>query len=424
MAPGRVAERTFPRGAVPAIILHGSVIGRRTSIMSKPPFTSEEYAARLRKVFTLMSTEGVDTLVLTDPCSIVWISGYDAWSFYVPQALVVSPQLAEPLWIGRQIDVPCLEFTSWLSPESVVSYTDELVQIAGRHPAQFIASEIARRGLGGGTIGLELDSFYLTPRYRDWLVETLPGARWADIGLKLARLRSVKSPAELEVMRQAAAIVEGSMRVALDGVRVGARESDVAGEIARAQTAGTEQYSGFHISSPIYLLRGRRGTAPHVTWGEGRFERDETAYMELMGCRYRYQVTVSRSVHLGKPPEKVRRAADASQAGILAAIDTARPGRTCGDIARAMLRVFTDYGIEKRTRCGYAIGIAYAPTSGERTMSLHPEDETPLVAGMTFHVHPNLLFEDWGLYITESIAVTEQGGQPFTTLPRDLVVRE
>jgi ectoine hydrolase len=57
-------------------------------------------------------------------------------------------------------------------------------------------------------------------------------------------------------------------------------------------------------------------------------------------------------------------------------------------------------------------------------MSLHPADETPLAAGMTFHVHPNLIFDDFGLYITESMVVTDQGGLPFTTLPRELVVRD
>lgn len=396
-----------------------------TQDMSKAPFTAQEYTARLQKTLALMSDEGVDTLLLTDPCSIVWISGYDAWSFYVPQALVVSASLAEPLWIGRRIDVPCVEFTSWLSPESVVGYSDEMVQIEGRNPAQFIAEEVRRRGLARGVIGLELDCYYLTPRYRDCLVDSLPGVHWADVGLKVARLRSVKSAAELEVMRQAAQIVEHSMRVALDNVKPGARESDVAGEIARAQTAGTAQYSGFHISSPIYLLRGKRGTAPHITWGEGRFMRDEPVYMELMGCRYRYQVTLSRSLYFGRPPQEVCNAAEASQAAILAAMETARPGRTCGDVANAMMKVFKDYGInDKRTRCGYAIGIAYPPTSGERTMSLHPADDTPLVAGMTFHVHPNLLFADWGLYITESMVVTETGGQAFTQLPRDLVIRD
>ena len=42
---------------------------------------------------------------------------------------------------------------------------------------------------------------------------------------------------------------------------------------------------------------------------------------------------------------------------------------------------------------------------------------------MTLHLHPNVTFDDWGLFITETMVVTEQGGKPFTTLPRDLIVR-
>jgi ectoine hydrolase len=391
--------------------------------MSRPPFTPAEYQRRLARVLALMDREGVDTLIVTDPCNIVWISGYDAWSFYVPQALIVSPRLREPLWIGRALDAPAVGHTAWISEASVVGYTDELVQIKGRHAADFIADVIRERGAGGSIMGYESDSYYLTPRYRDGLAAALPDARWKDIGPDLTRLRCVKSAEELAVMREAAAIASRAMTVALDHMRVGARECDVAGEIARAQISGTAEYGGFITSSPPYLLRGRRGGVPHLSWGQERFQNDETAYIELLGCRYRYQVTVARSLHFGNPPAKVVTAARASQDTILAGLDAARPGVTCGEVAERMLGVLRAAGIEKQTRSGYGVGIAYPPTSGERTMSLHPADTTVLQAGMTLHMHPNLIFEGWGLYITETIVITDGGAEPFTTLPRDLVIR-
>jgi ectoine hydrolase len=391
--------------------------------MSRPPFSRDEYAHRLHRVLALMQRESVDLLVLTDPCNIVWISGYDAWSFYVPQALVISPQLHEPLWIGREMDAAALPHTSWLAPDSVAAYTDELVQVEGRHAADFIAQSVLDRGLRHGVIGYESDSYYLTPRYRDRLANAFTGAAWRDVGLAVARLRCIKSEAELAVMAQAAAIAEHAMHVALEHMRVGARECDVAGEIARAQIGGTPEYGGFITSSPPYLLSGTRGSAPHLSWGQGRLEPDTTTYIELLGCRYRYQVTLARSVHFGTPPSRVRAAADASLAAIAAGIETARPGATCADVANAMLKTIRGAGIDKQTRSGYAAGLAYPPTSGERTMSLHPGDHSVLEAGMTFHLHPNLVFEDWGLYITESVVVTPGGGRPFTTVPRELVVR-
>ena len=387
------------------------------------PFTREEYGDRFGRVLSLMEREGVDTLVLTDPCNILWVTGYDLWSFYVPQAVVISPRLDEPLWIGRGSDAPGIEQTSWLSPQSVVAYSDEFVQIEDRHAGHFIAGAMRERGLDRGVIGLELESFYLTPRYRDVLVEALPAARWADIGLKVSRLRSRKSPAELEIMRQAALIAERAMTIALELMQIGTRECDVVGEVAKAQYSGTPEYGGFHTSSPVYLLRGKRGAAPHLSWGQGRFERDETAFIELLGSRYRYQVTVSRAVHFGVPPPKVMAAAAASQEAILRCLEHAKPGVTCGELAELVLRVFARHGVEKHSRSGYGVGIAFAPTSGERTMSLHPLDRTVLEAGMTLHLHPNVTFDDWGLFITETMVVTEQGGRPFTSLPRDLIVR-
>jgi ectoine hydrolase len=388
------------------------------------PFTREEYAERLRKILDLMGRERVDTLVLTDPCNILWLTGYDLWSFYVPQAVVVSPKLREPLWIGRGSDAPGIEETSWLSPDSVVAYTDDLVQIAGRHAGDFIAATIRDRGLARGVIGLELESFYLTPTYRDVLVAALPGAGWADLGLKVCRLRSAKSPAELEIMRQAALIAERAMTVGLEHMQLGVRECDVVGEVARAQYSGTPEYGGFHTSSPVYVLRGKRGAAPHLSWGQGRFQPDETAFIELLGSRYRYQVTVSRSVHFGEPPPKVRAAADASIESIERCLELTRPGVTCGELAREVVKVFAKHGIDKKSRSGYGVGIAFAPTSGERTMSLHPADETVLEAGMTLHLHPNITFEDWGLFITETMVVTDSGGKPFTRLPRELIIRK
>ena len=386
-------------------------------------FTRDEYDRRLALVLALMDREGVDALVLTDPCNILWVTGYDLWSFYVPQAVVISPRLNEPLWIGRGSDAPGVAQTSWLSARSVVAYSDEFVQLEDRHAGYFIARAMQERGVGGGVIGLELESFYLTPRYRDVLVDALPAARWADIGLKVSRLRSRKSPAELELMRQAALIAERAMTIALDLMQVGVRECDGVGEVARAQYSGTPEYGGFHTSSPVYLLRGKRGAAPHLSWGQGRFERDETAFIELLGCRYRYQVTVSRAVHFGVPPPQVLAAAAASQESILRCLELAKPGVTCGELAQLVLRIFAKHGVEKHSRSGYGVGIAFAPTSGERTMSLHPLDATVLEAGMTLHLHPNVTFDDWGLFITETMVVTEQGGKPFTTLPRDLIVR-
>jgi ectoine hydrolase len=385
------------------------------------PFSQSEYQDRYRKTLLMMEQSQVDTLIINDPCGIVWLTGYDAWSFYLPQCVVVSPKLTQPLWIGRAMDVTAVHETSWLQQTSIEAYGDEWVQISQRSASTFIAEVLVKRRLHHGRVGIDFDCYYFTPRQLSELRDSLTQAMLIDLGAAIRKLRAVKSAAELAVMDQAAQIASQAIQTALQMINVGVRECDIAAAVIQQQIAGTPENGGFYTSSPPFLLRGKRGASAHLSWGQGKCEKNETVYIELLGCRYRYQVCVSRAIYLGAAPANVLNAARASEEAINVAMDTARPGITCSDLAQSMLKVFKKHGIEKNTRCGYAIGIAYPPTSGERTMSLHPDDHTPLEAGMTFHLHPNLIFADWGIYITESMVVTPHGARAFTQLPRALL---
>ena len=386
-------------------------------------FTDDEYARRLALAHQAMVEREVDVLVVTDPSNMCWLCGYEAWSFYVPQALLLVNGRPQPIWVGRAIDVEAVRQTTQLGEEDVRCYDDNLVQMGDGHPASLVAESILAEGFSRGRIALELESYYMPPRYRDQLEASMPAASFVDFGVTLNRLRAVKSAEEIMVLRQAAAIAHNAMTVALENMNRGVRESDVVAAVLSAQVRGVDGISGHLPSSPPYLLRGKRGACAHLSWGDGVFTEGESAYLELLGCRHRYQVTLSRAVHFGSPPRAVANAAAASIAAIEEALATAWPGATCADVANAMLDIIRAHGIEKTTRCGYATGIAYPPTSGERSYSLHPGDRSQLAAGMTFHIHPNLTFVDWGLYITDTLLITESGAQPLTNLPRHLVIR-
>ena len=97
--------------------------------------------------------------------------------------------------------------------------------------------------------------------------------------------------------------------------------------------------------------------------------------------------------------------------------------RAC-DIAHALAAPLERAGIERGARCGYPIGLSYPPDWGERTISLRPEDQTVLEPGMTFHFMPGLWMQDWGLEITESILIREDGpAETFCNRPRQLFVK-
>lgn len=146
-------------------------------------------------------------------------------------------------------------------------------------------------------------------------------------------------------------------------------------------------------------------------------------FFEVAGCYHRYHAPLSRTVFLGEPDAKWFEGEKALQEGIAAAMDTAKPGNTCGEVAKAFFDVLAKYGIEKDSRCGYPIGLSYPPDWGERTMSFRTSDTTVLEPNMTFHLMPGLWFDDWGLEISESIVITETGAEAFCDVPRQLFVK-
>jgi ectoine hydrolase len=110
--------------------------------------------------------------------------------------------------------------------------------------------------------------------------------------------------------------------------------------------------------------------------------------------------------------------------GLEAGLDAARAGNRACDVANALYGTMERYGIHKEGRCGYPIGISYPPDWGERTISFRPSDESILEPGMTFHFMPGLWMDDWGLEITESLVIRDEGpGEPLADYPRELFVK-
>jgi Xaa-Pro aminopeptidase len=68
-----------------------------------PPFLKSEYDDRLARVRGAMATRGLDALVIGDPANINWLTGYDAWSFYTPQMMLVDMHDG-PFWMGLEMD--------------------------------------------------------------------------------------------------------------------------------------------------------------------------------------------------------------------------------------------------------------------------------------------------------------------------------
>lgn len=383
-------------------------------------FERDEYLARIAETKKRMDSAGIDVLLVTSPANINYLSGYDGQSFYTHQMLVLDRDASEPTWIGRGLDVPGAELTAFMGTQAIVGYPDRYVGDPENHPMKFVAEFAVKKGWRRRMFGVEMDEYYFSARCHAELAKGLPDAKFADATALVNWVRLKKSPAELAFMEQAGRIAERAMAAALESMRPGVRQCEPMARLYAAQIRGTDDYCGDFLCKAPNIGTGVRAHAVHLSW-EDKIHRDgETTWLETGGCRYHYHAPLTRTIHMGEPSQKMKDLAKGIVEGLEAALDAARPGATCGDVAGAWQKIADRHGITKATRIGYPVGLAYPPNWGELTASIRAGDRTELQAGMTFHCIPGIWSKEVTVVISESFQVTDKGGKPFADFPRRL----
>jgi ectoine hydrolase len=386
-------------------------------------FDRTEYEGRIAKARASMARHGIDVLVECDPANMFYLTGYDGWSFYIPQAVILPLEGAEPLWIGRGLDLNGARLTTFLKRENILAYPEDLFERTDRHPMQFFAGEMERCGWAKKTIGITRDCQQFTTRSREALIAALPNARFVDCDLLVNRLRLVKSPAEIAFMSDASRITERIMATFFEEVQPGVRECDVSAEVHKVQTMGTSAYAGDYPASIPFFASGPQSATTHLTWTDRRFTGDETVSLQASGVRARYHSPMARTMHLGKPPQKLVDMNAIVLEGMEATLAAARPGVTCEAVEAVWRAAIARHGLTKESRIAYPVGIGYPPDWGERTASFRPGDRTILEPNMTFHLFLGMWMEDWGFAISETIRITDTGAAPLANVPRGLHVK-
>ena len=144
------------------------------------PFDKSEYLDRIRRTKERMAARGIEVLLAADPANMNYLTGYDGWSFYTPQCVVVALDLEEPLCIVRGMDANGAKVTTFLKHENIIGYPDHYVQSPDRHAMDYVADLLQQRRLDKKRIGLEMDAYYFTPLAYEALKRGLPNAAWVD----------------------------------------------------------------------------------------------------------------------------------------------------------------------------------------------------------------------------------------------------
>jgi Xaa-Pro aminopeptidase len=372
-----------------------------------------EYLGRIKRFAGLLRARGLDGALLTAETNIAYFSGFRG---HAPWSTFARPNLLAISADGRT----ALLGSGFVAPEmartSVVTDIRIYAQAAGL-PLDAIGDMLGDLGLRGGRIGMELgyeQRLDLSQRDFDSLGGALGPNRIDDASDLIWKMRMVKSPAEIALLRQSCAIAGEAMRACFDAAKPGVTEGELGRIAATTMVAHGAERPGFVLMTSGPGNYGIMSGKPT----DRRLQSGDLLWMDL-GAVYRgYWSDFCRTAFLGSRQAQLDRDQDLINDVNAAAIGAVRIGQPVKAVAAAAVQAFRRHGMTVELgqgRIGHGIGL----------MSTEPPhlalfEETVCEEGLVFTVEPRFM-RDHGLFVCEEIiAVTAAGAQLLTDTPRNI----
>ena len=348
-------------------------------------FPEAEHRERLGRARGALKQAGLDGCVCVGLEDLYYFGGYDCWvGVNSPQAMIFGPGDDEPTIVVRNVDRPLVAETSWV--KDIRTY-----HMHRDDPAELIAEVVREKGLDGGPLGIEAQSYALTWGWGRHLERALKPSELVDATTLLGDLRWIKSPAELACIRRAAAHAEAGLTAARKALRPGITEVQLSATIEAALRAAGSDYWAI----PIELASGSRSAGGHGTARERTIEPGELVHIEFAGVDKRYHAVCIPTFAVGKPSKDAADLYKVTRESLAAGIAAIRPGVPVAEVEEASLEPLRRQGLEDAAmmRFGYGIGIAYPPIWLE-TLQISRGIDQRMAPGMAFVLHACVTLED------------------------------
>ena len=366
------------------------------------PFTSQDYAARMRRVVDDATSAGLDGLFVTPGPELFWLTGYRPTAITERLTVLVLVPDREPTLLVPTLERPDAEEAVAAPSLTMVEWAD------GEDPFGRAGAFVRDRA----TMGISDSAWAM---HLLGLQDALPGSSYRSLTQSLPMLRAVKDANELARLAAAGAAADATYEQILAVRFAGRKETDVAADLARLlREFGHEQVDFTVVGS------GPNGANPHHEAGDRTIEVGDAVVLDFGGLMHGYGSDTSRTVCVGEPSALVRAVHEIVRLAQQAGVEAVRPGVACQEIDRAARKVITDAGYGERFihRTGHGIGT----TTHEPPYMIEGEEQ-PLVPGMCFSVEPGIYLPgEFGVRIEDIVTVTETGGLRLNNTERDLQI--
>jgi Xaa-Pro dipeptidase len=269
-----------------------------------------------------------------------------------------------------------------------------------------LAEQLTGLGLAKARIGIEMDYVPAGDFLR--LQASMPGARFEAVEGLLARLRQIKTPGEIDLLRRLSRIADQAITDALVTVRAGDTEMDIAGHLTKnVYSLGAEHFK------LLIVATGERSCLPNVGPSARKLERGDVCRVEIFSVIGGYQAGVCRTAVVQEAPPM----ADAIWAHLVACkymlLDMIRPGASCLAVYRAFIDKLAEMKLPPIGFVGHGIGLHLHedPYLGQTPILGRPGLDAVIEEGMVLGFEP-LCYDTgygFGMQNKDMLVVTRDG---------------
>ncbi len=378
-------------------------------------FPDAEYESRLARVREKMRAGNLDVLLVTDHCNLFYLTGYYTFGSGNHACLVVPVEGELTLQICS-LEIPAAVVNTRVKDLVISNWQ---LQYSGQFDAGEQLARIVRdKGMENKRLGVEISRRGLLASVYQSLRDNLQTATIVDASMLVDELTYVKSPLELECMRQAGKYTVAGIEGSYAAARPGVMDNDIARAGYDAMIAAGSEF----MSVQPIVTSGPRSSFLHQTYRRVEIEQNDIVFLEYGGCHHRYTAPLMRTIVTGKPTDHMLRIADAVEATLSTIIEALKPGRSFHDVVMAARKTLAPVESEIHFfgSYGYGIGIGFPPTWGG---SLHMTEgsQRVLQPGMTFHLPICLPVPGkFNVAISESVVISDNGCELLCDHPRQL----
>lgn len=366
------------------------------------------FKERIRRAGELMEKAGLNAILLTKPQNMTYLVGNGRLCAFAIIARSGATYVGVPKTDIEDMKKGC-------ASEHVLGFEDEVGML---HSLMHIWKEL---GLEKGKVGVEktflrvsMLEMFKHPHAKPEPLE------FTDATSIMIDLRIIKSSEEIARIRRASRVADKAMEAAVKAVKLGVTETQVAGEAEYVMRKnGAEEFFRTYVAS------GPRSSIAHGVVGHRKMQKGDIVMIDLHPTVNEYHADVCRTISVGKPSQKQRKAFEVYLRAQRASVQAAGPNTTMTRLENIMHETFEREGYEKYfvgpPIHGVGLEFEEPPLPAGHAFFHGEEPKDELKPGMVISIgNCGLYLGEFGVRIEDTVAITDKGHEELTKYRRAL----